>query len=85
MAGILRYGAYIPHFRLPRSEIGDAWAGRGSRGEKAVASQGVVEVLETAYLRDLILPFCLSPGMRALGRRQELFKGLTGTDKYARQ
>ncbi len=38
MAGILRYGAYIPHFRLPRSEIGDAWAGRGPRGEKAVAN-----------------------------------------------
>jgi hydroxymethylglutaryl-CoA synthase len=38
MAGILRYGAYIPHFRLPRSEIGDAWASRGSRGEKAVAN-----------------------------------------------
>jgi 3-hydroxy-3-methylglutaryl CoA synthase/uncharacterized OB-fold protein len=38
MTGILRYGAYIPHFRLPGSHIGDAWGGRGSRGEKAVAN-----------------------------------------------
>lgn len=39
MAGILRCGAYIPCFRLARSRIGEAWAGRGSRGEKAVANQ----------------------------------------------
>ncbi len=38
MAGILRYGAYIPLFRLPRSDIGEAWAGRAPRGEKAVAN-----------------------------------------------
>lgn len=38
MAGILRCGAYVPYFRLPRSQIGEAWAGRGSRGEKAVAN-----------------------------------------------
>jgi 3-hydroxy-3-methylglutaryl CoA synthase len=38
MPGILRYGAYIPYFRLPRSEIGDAWASRASKGEKAVAN-----------------------------------------------
>jgi len=38
MPGILRYGAYIPSYRLPGTEIGDAWARRGSRGEKAVAN-----------------------------------------------
>jgi hydroxymethylglutaryl-CoA synthase len=38
MAGILRYGAYIPYFRLAGSEIDEAWPGRGSRGEKAVAN-----------------------------------------------
>lgn len=38
MAGILRCGAYIPSFRLPKSQIGEAWAGRGPRGEKAVAN-----------------------------------------------
>jgi 3-hydroxy-3-methylglutaryl CoA synthase len=38
MPGILRYGAYIPSFRLPGTEIGDAWARRGARGEKAVAN-----------------------------------------------
>ena len=38
MPGILRYGAYIPYFRLSRSDLGDAWAGRASRGEKAVAN-----------------------------------------------
>ncbi len=38
MPGILRYGAYIPYFRLPRSRISAAWAGRGGKGEKAVAN-----------------------------------------------
>ena len=38
MAGILRTGAYIPYFRLAGTEIADAWARPGSRGEKAVAN-----------------------------------------------
>ncbi len=38
MAGILRCGAYVPYFRLARSQVGEAWAAPGSRGEKAVAN-----------------------------------------------
>lgn len=38
MNGILRYGAYIPYFRLPRSGISAAWQGRSGKGEKAVAN-----------------------------------------------
>lgn len=34
-AGIVGYGAYIPKFRIERSEIGKAWQG-GGRGEKSV-------------------------------------------------
>ena len=36
MEGIVKFGAYIPYYRLPRSVIGTFWGGRG-RGEKAVA------------------------------------------------
>ena len=38
MSGILRYGAYLPYYRLPRSRIASAWQGRGGKGEKAVAN-----------------------------------------------
>jgi len=38
MTGILRYGVYVPYFRLPRSEISGAWGGSREAGEKAVAS-----------------------------------------------
>ncbi len=33
MSGIVRYGSYIPYFRLQRAALGD-----GGRGERAVAS-----------------------------------------------
>lgn len=38
MTGIASYGAYIPYFRLSRSEIGKAWGSGGGKGERAVAS-----------------------------------------------
>jgi hydroxymethylglutaryl-CoA synthase len=38
MAGIVSYGAYIPYYRLSRSEIGSAWGMRGGAGERAVAN-----------------------------------------------
>lgn len=38
MAGICSYGAYIPLWRLSRAEIANAWGGRATPGEKAVAS-----------------------------------------------
>jgi len=38
MNGILRYGAYIPYFRLTRKEIAAAWGSRGETGERAVAA-----------------------------------------------
>lgn len=39
MAAIIRYGAYVPYLRLPRSMVADAW-GTGGRqaGQKAVAN-----------------------------------------------
>lgn len=38
MVGIVSYGAYIPIFRLARSEIASTWLGAGMAGEKAVAN-----------------------------------------------
>ena len=38
MAGIVSYGAYVPFYRLPRSEISKAWGSPVGRGEKAVAN-----------------------------------------------
>ena len=38
MAGIVSYGAYIPMYRLSRSEIARAWEGGAREGEKAVAN-----------------------------------------------
>ena len=38
MTGILRYGAHVPYFRLPRSAISGAWGGSREGGEKAVAN-----------------------------------------------
>lgn len=38
MVGILRHGAYLPYFRLSRSDIAAAWSGAARKGEKAVAS-----------------------------------------------
>jgi hydroxymethylglutaryl-CoA synthase len=38
MAGIASYGAYIPLFRLSRSEIARAWGAPAAPGERAVAS-----------------------------------------------
>jgi hydroxymethylglutaryl-CoA synthase len=38
MAGIVSYGAYIPFYRLSRSEIAGAWGVRGGTGERAVAN-----------------------------------------------
>jgi len=38
MAGIVSYGAYIPMYRLARSEIARAWEGGARDGEKAVAN-----------------------------------------------
>jgi hydroxymethylglutaryl-CoA synthase len=38
MAGIVSYGAYIPFYRLSRSEIAGAWGMRAGAGERAVAN-----------------------------------------------
>jgi hydroxymethylglutaryl-CoA synthase len=38
MAGIVSYGAYIPFYRLSRSEIASAWGMRAGTGERAVAN-----------------------------------------------
>ena len=38
MAGIVSYGAYIPFYRLSRSEIAGAWGMRAGTGERAVAN-----------------------------------------------
>lgn len=38
MLGITSYGAYVPLHRLSRAELGRAWGGGGSPGEKAVAN-----------------------------------------------
>jgi hydroxymethylglutaryl-CoA synthase len=38
MAGIISYGAYIPYYRLSRSEIASAWGMRAATGERAVAN-----------------------------------------------
>jgi hydroxymethylglutaryl-CoA synthase len=38
VAGLIAYGAYVPHHRLRRSEIGATLGGRGGRGTRAVAS-----------------------------------------------
>ena len=38
MLGITSYGAYIPLHRLSRAELGRAWGGGASPGEKAVAN-----------------------------------------------
>ena len=38
MTGIVSYGAYIPYYRLSRSEIGGAWGSRGGAGERSVAN-----------------------------------------------
>jgi 3-hydroxy-3-methylglutaryl CoA synthase len=38
MVGISRYGAYVPYFRLGRSQIARAWGTRQAKGEIAVAN-----------------------------------------------
>ncbi|MGH8998528.1 MAG: hydroxymethylglutaryl-CoA synthase, partial [Acidimicrobiia bacterium] len=38
MAGLVGYGAYVPYFRLQRSEIAAALGERGGKGTRAVAS-----------------------------------------------
>lgn len=38
MAGIISYGAYIPFYRLSRSEIASAWGMKAATGERAVAN-----------------------------------------------
>lgn len=38
MAGLITYGAYVPHNRLRRSEIGATLGGGGGKGTRAVAS-----------------------------------------------
>lgn len=38
MIGISSFGAYVPLYRLARSEIGRAWAGVAAPGEKAIAN-----------------------------------------------
>src|SRR5919106_1203222 len=38
MAGLVGYGAYIPYFRLKRSEIGAVLGEGGGKGTRAVAS-----------------------------------------------
>lgn len=38
MAGITRFGAYIPYYRLTHKDIARAWGGRAGEGERAVAA-----------------------------------------------
>jgi hydroxymethylglutaryl-CoA synthase len=38
MVGIQSFGAYVPFYRLSRSEIAQAWGEKSGRGEKAVAN-----------------------------------------------
>jgi hydroxymethylglutaryl-CoA synthase len=38
MAGITRFGAYIPYYRLAHQEVARAWGGRAGDGERAVAA-----------------------------------------------
>lgn len=38
MAGIISYGAYIPFYRLSRTEIASAWGMKAATGERAVAN-----------------------------------------------
>ncbi|MFL6277700.1 MAG: 3-oxoacyl-[acyl-carrier-protein] synthase III C-terminal domain-containing protein [Blastocatellia bacterium] len=38
MAGITRFGAYIPYYRLTHKDIARAWGGRAGDGERAVAA-----------------------------------------------
>ena len=38
MTGIISYGAYIPFYRLSRTEIANAWGMRAGTGERAVAN-----------------------------------------------
>ncbi len=38
MAGITRFGAYIPYYRLAHQEIARAWGGRAGDAERAVAA-----------------------------------------------
>ena len=38
MSGIISYGAYVPIYRLSRSELARAWAGGAASGERSVAN-----------------------------------------------
>src|SRR5690242_14535724 len=38
MAGITRFGAYIPYYRLTHKEIARAWGGRATEADRAVAA-----------------------------------------------
>ncbi|MEW6442343.1 MAG: OB-fold domain-containing protein [bacterium] len=58
MIGILRYGAYIPYLRLPRSEIARAWGGGREGGERAVANHDEDSLtLATEAARDCLHGF----------------------------
>ena len=52
MIGIKSYGAYIPYYRLSRSEIAKTWGGPALPGEKAVANQdedSITMAVEAAF------------------------------------
>ena len=38
MVGIVSYGAYVPYYRLARSDVSRMWGSFGGRGERAVAN-----------------------------------------------
>jgi hydroxymethylglutaryl-CoA synthase len=58
MAGIASYGAYIPFYRLSRSEIGKAWGSGGGPGERAVANYDEDSLtMAVAAARDCIKGF----------------------------
>jgi hydroxymethylglutaryl-CoA synthase len=55
MAGITRFGAYIPYYRLAHKDIARAWGGRAGDAERAVAAADEDSVtLAVEAVRDLL-------------------------------
>ncbi|HKP12760.1 MAG TPA: 3-oxoacyl-[acyl-carrier-protein] synthase III C-terminal domain-containing protein, partial [Blastocatellia bacterium] len=55
MAGITRFGAYIPYYRLTHKDIARAWGGRAGDAERAVAAADEDSVtMAVEAVRDLL-------------------------------